>query len=299
MLQRMKAIPRPGLGKRTSSSSGFSSARSTQSSESSLSLSSDTNFPSPSALRRIQETESVVRREIPGPKQGMKARFGREKSSSPKRSPKLGRAGSELKDYGMIDSGEGGARHYPPHAYSRSNSGVSLKHTNISSSPRSSVVKTASTSSIPSASTTSIPSPRSGIRPPCPPTRGSSSSLEKRAGEGRRGKEVVREIVEEKVSEKEEKMEKSVEVKTEEHESESVGGKVEEPGGGRENSTPGREKSTPGRENSTPVRENSTPPLSTHRTCSLPRYYSTLYNSHFTLDTAHCILYSAEIQTRH
>ena len=144
MLQRMKAIPRPGLGKRTSSSSGFSSARSTQSSESSLSLSSDTNFPSPSALRRIQvarvtmvtnipiksssfipsvipiiiptitqETESVVRREIPGPKQGMKARFGREKSSSPKRSPKLGRAGSELKDYGMIDSGEGGGRQVP------------------------------------------------------------------------------------------------------------------------------------------------------------------------------------------
>ena len=214
----------------------------------------------------IQETESVVRREIPGPKQGMKARFGREKSSSPKRSPKLGRAGSELKDYGMIDSGEGGGRHYPPHAYSRSNSGVSLKHTNISSSPRSSVVKTPSTSSIPSASTTSIPSPRSGIRPPCPPTRGSSSSLEKRAGEGRRGKEVVREVVEEKVLEKEEKMEKSEKagVEAEEHESESLGGKVEERGGGRENSTPGRENSTPGR-------ENSTPPLSTHRTCSLPR----------------------------
>ena len=46
-----------GLGKRTSSSSGFSSARSIGS-ESSVSLSSDTNFPSPSALRRINEMGS-------------------------------------------------------------------------------------------------------------------------------------------------------------------------------------------------------------------------------------------------
>ena len=60
-----------------------------------------------------------------GSKLGLRAKLGgasREKSSSPKRSPKLGRAGSELKDYGMIDSdGSNGApqRHYPPHAYSR------------------------------------------------------------------------------------------------------------------------------------------------------------------------------------
>merc|ERR1711953_1119813 len=47
-----------GLGKRSSSSSGFSSARSIGS-ESSISLSSDTNFPSPSALRRINETSQV------------------------------------------------------------------------------------------------------------------------------------------------------------------------------------------------------------------------------------------------
>ena len=47
-----------GLGKRTSSSSGFSSARSDRS-ESSVSVSSDTNFPSPAALRRIQESEVI------------------------------------------------------------------------------------------------------------------------------------------------------------------------------------------------------------------------------------------------
>ena len=178
MLQKMKMIPRPGLGKRTSSSSGFSSARSTLSSESSMSLSSDTNFPSPSALRRIQETEAVVKKPEgggqPGAKLNMRTKFtGREKSSSPKRSPKLGRPGSELKDYGMIDSEAGKPRHYPPHAYSRSNSGVSLKHTNISSSPRGPVKP-------PSAS--SIPSPRNScIKPPCPPVR-CSSSLEKREG---------------------------------------------------------------------------------------------------------------------
>lgn len=45
-------LPR-GLGKRTSSSSGFSSARSI-SSKSSASLSSDTNFISPSSMKRIQ-----------------------------------------------------------------------------------------------------------------------------------------------------------------------------------------------------------------------------------------------------
>ena len=63
MLQKFKSnlpsSPRQvGLGKRTSSSSGFSSARSDRS-ESSVSVSSDTNFPSPSALRRIQENEHI------------------------------------------------------------------------------------------------------------------------------------------------------------------------------------------------------------------------------------------------
>ena len=54
----------------------------------------------------------------------------REKSASPKRSPKPGRHNdTEIKDYGPID----GDKKYPPHAYSRSNSGISLKHTNISS----------------------------------------------------------------------------------------------------------------------------------------------------------------------
>ena len=59
---------RKGLGKRTSSSSGFSSARSIGS-ESSISLSSDTNFPSPSALRRINETEGSGNSQK-SPKQG-------------------------------------------------------------------------------------------------------------------------------------------------------------------------------------------------------------------------------------
>ena len=53
-----------GLGKRTSSSSGFSSGRSVSSgvsgeSSSVSTLSSDTNFPSPSALRRINENVSA------------------------------------------------------------------------------------------------------------------------------------------------------------------------------------------------------------------------------------------------
>ena len=47
------------MGKRTSSSSGFSSARSDRSESSSVSVSSDTNFPSPAALRRIQESEVI------------------------------------------------------------------------------------------------------------------------------------------------------------------------------------------------------------------------------------------------
>ena len=54
-----------GLGKRTSSSSGFSSGRSVSSgvsceSSSVSTLSSDTNFPSPSALRRIHESPSAA-----------------------------------------------------------------------------------------------------------------------------------------------------------------------------------------------------------------------------------------------
>ena len=66
MLQKFKSnlpsSPRQvGLGKRTSSSSGFSSARSdrSESSNSVSSKSSDTNFPSPAALRRIQENEHI------------------------------------------------------------------------------------------------------------------------------------------------------------------------------------------------------------------------------------------------
>jgi neuron navigator 2 len=138
---------KPGLGKRTSSSSGFSSARSDRS-ESSISLSSDTNFPSPSALRRIQEAHESIpaseqqhvqqsaaqRRVLPGSGSGIRSRFSsgnKEKSSSPKRSPRLGRSNNngaavnavtEIKDYGSID--ENGSRlgkpeKYPPHAYSR------------------------------------------------------------------------------------------------------------------------------------------------------------------------------------
>ena len=165
----------PGLGKRTSSSSGFSSARSEASST--VSLSSDTNFPSPNALRRIQEQKeqtSVATTGRASAGGGLRSRLTRpglpvtrEKSASPRRSPKLGRAGkdTELKDYGLIDSGGTGRaaatpQHYPPHAYSRSNSGLSLKHTNIS--------RTASSST----GGSSIPSPRG--RPPAPPSRRTS-----------------------------------------------------------------------------------------------------------------------------
>jgi hypothetical protein len=131
------APPKPGLGKRTSSSSGFSSARSDRS-ESSISLSSDTNFPSPSALRRIQENQQSIQAGGSQPAEqqaaaarrlGIRNKFGRspvvkEKSASPKRSPKLGRSGAggvtEIKDYGPIDEGrETRPSHYPPHAYSR------------------------------------------------------------------------------------------------------------------------------------------------------------------------------------
>merc|ERR1719330_415599 len=187
MLQKFKSnlpnSPRQaGLGKRTSSSSGFSSARSDRSEGSSVSLSSDTNFPSPAALRRIQESEvikqmaentgnsnsnitasnsncnntstrSSLRSKLTKPEN---YRLSREKSSSPKRSPKLGHRPVEIKDYGPIDAdlsqpgtkigsgsdcklknGDNKGRHYPPHAYTRSNSGVNLKHTNISSQPQS------------------------------------------------------------------------------------------------------------------------------------------------------------------
>ena len=148
MLERLKigrtsAIPgsaggaiKPGLGKRTSSSSGFSSARSDRS-ESSVSLSSDTNFPSPSALRRIQENQEIMQADQARRQGGLKNRLARsqaakEKSCSPKRSPKLGRGSvTELKDYGPIDEGRTGGgpaaggsgnnkpENYPPHAYSR------------------------------------------------------------------------------------------------------------------------------------------------------------------------------------
>lgn len=96
-----------GLGKRTSSSSGFSSARSVGS-ESSVSLSSDTNFPSPSALRRINEHStfsSPVKKRVGSPVSKSPAKF------SPKRSPKFSRNQSNIKDYGPIDS-----QNYPPHS---------------------------------------------------------------------------------------------------------------------------------------------------------------------------------------
>jgi len=134
------APSKPGLGKRTSSSSGFSSARSDRS-ESSISLSSDTNFPSPSALRRIQENQQSIQAggsqpaaeqqaAVAARRLGIRNKFSRspvvkEKSASPKRSPKLGRSGgaggvTEIKDYGPIDEGrENRPSHYPPHAYSR------------------------------------------------------------------------------------------------------------------------------------------------------------------------------------
>ena len=120
-------------------------------------------------------------------------RLQREKSSSPKRSPKLGHKPMEIKDYGPIDSAlndpSDKVKHYPPHAYSRSNSGISLKHTNISSqnndtrSKQSSQTKIPPTSQNPNISsnvpTTSqntgvsgIPSPRG--KPPAPPVRKSS-----------------------------------------------------------------------------------------------------------------------------
>ena len=130
MLDRFKIgrsnnIPsKPGLGKRTSSSSGFSSARSDRS-ESIISLSSDTNFPSPSALRRIQEAhESIPASEQTRRSTGIRNKFTKEKSSSPKRSPRLGRSTgvTEIKDYGPIDDGRIPSKPemvYPPHAYSR------------------------------------------------------------------------------------------------------------------------------------------------------------------------------------
>ena len=116
---------KPGLGKRTSSSSGFSSARSDQS-ESSISLSSDTNFPSPSALRRIQENQEIVQADQ-ARRSGIRNKLTRaqskDKSCSPKRSPKLGRNSgvTEIKDYGPIDESRVGSKpeNYPPHAYSR------------------------------------------------------------------------------------------------------------------------------------------------------------------------------------
>ena len=133
-------------------------------------------------------------------------RLSREKSSSPKRSPKLGHRPVEIKDYGPIDAdlsqgtkngsgsdfklknGDTKGRHYPPHAYTRSNSGVSLKHTNISSQPQSPAKKVNGLTPAPSpvtstgngkpviangsAGVSGIPSPRG--KPPAPPVRRSS-----------------------------------------------------------------------------------------------------------------------------
>jgi hypothetical protein len=138
-----------GLGKRTSSSSGFSSARSIGS-ESSVSLCSDTNFPSPSALRRINEhstfnsspqktstqnnrtaapaaVSSSQRRQhqplatkkysLPTPTANPRGSTQSlvQARQSPKRSPKLVRANTEIKDYGPIDGGSGQQHVYPPH----------------------------------------------------------------------------------------------------------------------------------------------------------------------------------------
>ena len=155
-------------------------------------------------------------------------RLSREKSSSPKRSPKLGHRPVEIKDYGPIDADLSGhktgpasdnkvksaasdakGRHYPPHAYTRSNSGISLKHTNISSQPQSPAKKVNGANGIPAPSSASsagntkpvigtgtgvsgIPSPRG--KPPAPPVRRSSdlASLETREAPeaGEEGSEV-------------------------------------------------------------------------------------------------------------
>ena len=142
-----------GLGKRTSSSSGFSSARSVGS-ESSVSVSSDTNFPSPSALRRINENSTFnstpspqkpkggvpsPRRQPPPPTRqlqppqsirkhslptagqtanprGSTQSLVQQSRQSPKRSPKLVRANTEIKDYGPIDGQHQPGGVYPPHS---------------------------------------------------------------------------------------------------------------------------------------------------------------------------------------
>ena len=169
-----KAPPQRGLGKRTSSSSGFSSGRSVSSvSESSVSLSSDTNFPSPSALKRINENvvgsqtslhskiqqQSSQRSMIPGSRPKMTGRLGanpvngpgipqgsrlgsassiRNSGGSPNRSPKLARAAvaagtTEMKDYGPIDPQ---IDHYPPHAFAQGPSTPSRNNGAISKLPK-------------------------------------------------------------------------------------------------------------------------------------------------------------------
>ena len=143
-----------GLGKRTSSSSGFSSAASANSNSSAASSnnSSDTNFPSPSALRRISNENSTFspvkingsgspktpRRSgaqsgIRPPGSGLPcaaAAAAPGRRGSPKRgSPKFSRASpgpvasaTEIKDYGMIDQPSPPPPatvtnpSYPPHA---------------------------------------------------------------------------------------------------------------------------------------------------------------------------------------
>lgn len=141
-----------GLGKRTSSSSGFSSARSISSKSSAASVCSDTNFQSPSAMRRIQENVTLQQQQnripmpassqIRSPKQQQRANNqnngvkkntkipngnsnpgnSRSPCSSPKRSPKMMRAAAaagatEIKDYGMIDQRVSTNVNYPPHAF--------------------------------------------------------------------------------------------------------------------------------------------------------------------------------------
>lgn len=124
--QYQQSPPAHGLGKRTSSSSGFSSARSVNSeSSSAMSVCSDSNFPSPSALRRINENSTF--KASPSPTSIPAAspkRFANAKGShtpkggnSPKRSPKFQRSNTEIKDYGLIDSPSGGSGFgFPPHA---------------------------------------------------------------------------------------------------------------------------------------------------------------------------------------
>ena len=142
-----------GLGKRTSSSSGFSSARSVGSESSVASLcSSDTNFPSPSALRRINENSTFSSPNTSPqklPPKGKPVQKIAVPSSSPKRSsPKFARSNTEIKDYGPIDA-----------PLFRSNiakpSGLPTPKSSFVTSSNKSISRPISNSSIPSALKTS------------------------------------------------------------------------------------------------------------------------------------------------